>query len=209
MTEKEPAKAGLAERITELLGLKPGQANMVKLIAVALVLGILFMNAGDLFGVTETRRPPNATAVVAPPEGEPVSELTRLEEHYAERLAQKLQAIAGAGRVEVSVTLEAGPSIAVVADTRVDRTNISETATEGSTRRTETVNTHTTHVLQKSGSEDSPVVAKESRAQIAGILIVAEGAGNMSVRQRLHEAAMIAYGIPGHRIQVVPGTGGR
>jgi len=192
----------LAEKIAQLIGMKPHQANMVKFLAVALALGILFMNAGALFGVTDRPSDPAATEIVASP-GAPQDELTRMEGDLGRTLERILSQITGAGEVRVTVMLLAGPTITTVADHRTDKTHTTESAADGSKREIVAENVTRTNVVTKSGNTDTPAVMKKDRAEIAGVLIVADGAGSVSVRAKLHSAAMTALGIPAHRIQVV------
>lgn len=206
MAEAEQ-KGGWAGQVARWVGLKPQQAGLIRIAAVGLAVGILFMNAGPLFGVDTGTPPPSDAAAVSARALDPADELGRLEAEMAHNLEQTLSAIAGAGPVRVTVMLESGPSIAVVADSRVDRTTTKETAADNSTRETVTANTTITHVLTKSGSNDSPAVMNQSRAQIAGVLIVAGGAGSDRVRARLHEAAVTALGISPNRITVVAASG--
>lgn len=204
-----PAKpaTGWWTRLAEALGLKPQQANLVKLVAIGLTLGLLFLNAGDLFGVDTGTEPRNATQVVADA-GVPRDELSAIEAEAAARLERILASVAGAGAVRVTVTLETGPAVSAVADSRVEKTTTREKAADESTRVTESENTQITHVTTGQGSGGALAVMKKSRAQIAGVLIVAEGARNDVVRARLHEAAWTALGISPNRISVMP-AGGR
>lgn len=214
MSDKEPKDpkdpqetGGLIGRLTQMLGLKPSQANMIKLIAVALALGILFLNAGELFGVTETNpQPANATEVVQQPVASQ-DELVRLEREIATNLAEKLSLIQGAGQVRVAVTLEASPAIVPVMSTRQQETSQHESAADDSTRKTDTKQLDKTHVVTRDGNRDVLAVLKRDRAPIAGVLIVADGAGDSRVRARLHAAAVTALGAPAHRVSVVASQG--
>lgn len=206
MTEKV-GEGGWAERLAKGLGMKPQQANLVKLLAVAIALGILFLNAGELFGVVDQGQRPQGATEVSTPRGAPQDELARMEEEMARTLERTLSRILGAGEVQVSVMLEAGPTITAIPDTRVDKNTTTETATDGSRRETQSTNTTTTNVVTKAGGNDSLAVMKRSRAQIAGVLIVADGARSATVRARIHEAAVVALGISPNRIAVVPAKG--
>lgn len=205
--DRGPANTGWVGRLTSLLGLKPQQANMVKLMAVGVALGVLFLNAGDLFGIVgSSKQSPSATEVSAPP-GAPQDELTRMEDDLAKHLERALSVIQGAGTVRVTVMLEAGPTVMAIADTKVDKTTTHETASDKSNRETTTTNTSTSNVIVKSGNADALAVAKKSRAQIAGVLIVADGARSGAVRARLHASAVTALGISANRIAVVAANG--
>lgn len=203
MTERD-GNSGLGERLARWLGLKPGQANVLKLVAVALALGVLFLNAGNLFGVTESgRRSPEATEVVAPTR-DSQDPLQQLEREMAARLEEILSQVEGAGQVRVTVTLASTPAVMPLTNSRREQTVTEETAADGSHRRTETVTTDETNVMSTDANQDVPAVASRSRAEVAGVLIVADGAGNETIRARLHRAAVTALDIPAHRIEVVP-----
>ncbi|MFZ5816803.1 MAG: stage III sporulation protein AG [Bacillota bacterium] len=208
--EKKPEEPGWIETLLARLGIGKREAGLVKMLAIGLALGILFLQAGSLFGVETgsrpTERPPNATLVGAPAAEE--DELTRLERRIAGDLEEKLSLIRGAGRVRVLVTLEAGPTIDVVKNTTVDTSTTTEKASDSSTRQTETTNTRGEHVFYRDGSAERPVVARTSRPEIAGVLIVAEGAREARIKARLLDAAAVALKVPAHRIEVLPADRG-
>ena len=45
-------------------------------------------------------------------------------------------------------------------------------------------------------------MVKEKAPQVAGVLVVAEGAADESVRLKIYEAVKALYGMPSHRIKV-------
>ncbi len=191
---------GPAERLAQVLGLKPQQANMIKLIAIAIAIGILFLNAGDLFGLTETRTPPPPDTLKVGGVGDLREDdvLTRLERDLADRLKRKLALIQGAGRVEVMVTLAAGPTEVPVTDVRQQETTTSEKGAGGDTRQTTTVTRDVTTVT----TDGRLGVLKVSGAEIAGVLIVAEGARDDRVRAALHQAVVTTLDVPAHKVDV-------
>lgn len=190
------------------MGLTKEQAKLVPLIAVLLFIGILMLQSGELFGVDSGSSPADpapGASLVGPVQEE--DELTRLERQKAAELESMLSQIEGAGRVRVMVTLAAGPSIQVVKNTTVDQSTTTEEAADSSTRRTESINTREDHVFTRNGSAEQPVIAQTSAPEIAGVLIVAEGARDVRIRARLLDAAMVALNVPANRIQVVPADG--
>jgi stage III sporulation protein AG len=196
------------------LNLLPGKAKAetAKIILIALGAGLIFLWSGDVFGMINVHpAAPEATlggAAAGAPEPKK-DELTRMEEAQAKELAGVLTQIQGAGRVTVSVSLEAGPAIEVVSDLRTEQTKTTEKAQDGSTRQTETTSNSQQHLLSKGGTSDAPVVAKQSRPLIAGVIVVAEGAWNAEVRERLQKAAYVKLGIPANKVQVFAAGGSR
>lgn len=209
--EKTPAGPGWFETQLAKLGFSKSQYGLIKVLAIGLAIGVLLLQAGDLFGL-ETglqaeERPPNATLVTAPPGGEE-DELTRLERRMAADLEEKLALINGAGKVRVMVTLETGPTIDVVKNTTVDQSTTTEKAADDSTRQTDSTNTRQDHVFYREGSAERPVVARTNRPEIAGVLVVAEGAREARIRARLLDAAMVALKVPANRVEVMPAARG-
>lgn len=206
MNEKESNKNDWLGRLGQMVGLKPQQAGVVKILAAGLFIGILFIQAPAFFGVGEnssSQRPPDATEVTAPADP-PRDELSRMEREIAGNLERTLSRIAGAGEVHVSVTLAAGPRVTPLTNVREDKTTTKEDATDGSRRTTDTTSRDVTNVMTKNGSADVPAVASRSRAEIAGVLIVAQGARDATVRANLFYAAAGELGIPAHRVTVYP-----
>lgn len=194
-----------------LLDLIPGKrVETARILLVAVGAGILFLWSGDLFGLVNVR--PAAPPANSTPAGAPLTpdELTRLEEVQAQKLMNVLSRISGVGQVDVSVSLESGPSIDVVKDLTTETTEANEAAADKSTRVTKTTSTRESHLLGKGGSTDAPVVAKRNRPVIAGVVVVAEGAWNAEVKARLLQATYTALGIPANRVQIfAAGRGGQ
>jgi len=108
----------------------------------------------------------------------------------------------------VLLTLESGPTIDVVKNTTVDQSTTTERAADDSTRQTQSSQTRSDHVFSRDGASERPVIARTSRPEIAGVLIVAEGAHDVRIRAQLMDAAMVALRLPANRIEVVPAEGG-
>ncbi len=62
--------------------------------------------------------------------------------------------------------------------------------------------------LYGSGSEEKPFIVKECLPVPSGVLVVASGADNESVRLEVYEAVKALYGISGHRIKVTTAAKG-
>jgi stage III sporulation protein AG len=192
-------------RLGASLGLKPQHAGLIKIVAAGLFIGILFLSAPTLFGVGESNspgRPPSATEVAAPADVTAREELTRLEQEMSTTLERSLSVIDGAGKVHVAITLSAGPRIDPLTNERTERTTTTEKAQDNSQRTQETTTRDTTNVMTKDGSRDVPAAAARIAAKIAGVLIVADGARDATVRARLHQAAVTELSIPAHRVVV-------
>lgn len=118
-----------------------------------------------------------------------------------QRLTEVLGKIHGAGKVDVLITYETGGEIvtATVRQTDEDTKNADRnTGSEASRSVREvtepaTVETENGHV---------PIVLYEIEPKVRGVIVVAEGASDFSVRQKLQAAVHAVTGIPIERIEV-------
>lgn len=122
------------------------------------------------------------------------------------RLEKVLGEIDGAGRVSVTVIFSEG-------STREFAVNVSTTVKEVEEKdqaggnRTTCEKTENGQVVMQ-GNEQQPVVVKESMPKIQGVLVVAQGAENPLIKERLFLAVQSLLQVPAHRINVCSMNGG-
>ncbi len=104
-----------------------------------------------------------------------------IEPTVEEKLEKTLSEIKGAGKVTVMTTALCGEKDILGYDT------------DGKSKKTV--------ILNKDGGE-TPLVTQKIPAELTGIIIVADGAKNTSVRKALIDAAGIVTGVPPHKIAV-------
>jgi stage III sporulation protein AG len=127
-----------------------------------------------------------------------------VEQYIAEsekRLEEILSTVQGAGRVSVMITVEdVGEKVLAENEkTENDRENDGEKSSSSQ-------NKEQTAIIYGSGSDEKPFVLKEKLPLPSGVLVVATGAGDESVRLEIYEAVKALYGISGHRIKVTKGN---
>jgi len=185
--------------------------EMMKLVLVATAAGVIFMTVPGLFGLKGVGggggggAPVGAVPVTAQPKPGKDTEIGRLEEQHSRDLELILSQIEGAGKVHVDVRLATGVIRIPVINTNRQETQTNEKAGDGSTRGTTTSTVTDTNVVV----ENALAVSKELRPQIAGVLVVADGAGSAAMRYRLTKAAAESLGIPMHLVRVEASERGR
>ncbi len=117
------------------------------------------------------------------------------------RLQEVLSCIRGAGRVEVMITYETGREIVPAMTTSVN-SNGSETSdgVKSSSSQQSTESTQPATVSQ-SGS-NAPIVLKEIEPVVRGVIVVADGAADVTVRLDLQRAVRAVLDIPLSHIEV-------
>lgn len=135
------------------------------------------------------------------------SKLSETKEDYAEKMQTQLESvlseIAGAGRVEVMITLKDNGESIVEKDISKEQEKLSETASVNENRTEVREETGEETVYTENGNEKEPFVENKMTPKIAGVLVVAEGGGNTFVKQEISEAVMALFQIDVNRIKVV------
>jgi stage III sporulation protein AG len=171
------------------------------------VLGIATMSFGDLVSskkqsqinaVMENKNLENSQIEI-------ISSLALTEKQMEKSLATILSQIAGVGEVAVNLTLESSPEYKYALNQKVDKTIVTEKAQDGSTRSTDEIREDAQVVMKNmTQGKDEPVIIKEIRPQVVGVMVVAQGASDLIIRERISEAVQTLLNIPAHRVTVLP-----
>ena len=156
---------------------------------------------------------PDEGAAGPPPEGEEVflsrepgrgSPFEAIEQPLEARLKDMLEKIVGVGTVDVLVTVDSTEEIVYEKNGRLTRQQTDETDGQGGTRHITQITQDGTVVLYEVSGDQTPVVVKRIQPKIRGILVVARGAENRTVRELILDAVQKGTGVPAGRIAVVP-----
>lgn len=172
------------------------------------VLGILLIFADNIFHIPVGGRPQTL-----PVTGSDVgTETFAIQERkgyddYAANLATEMEEILsqiqGAGRVRVLVTLESGPELEMASNVTENRQTTQEGDTQGGTRTiTDYDQTRQVVIVREQTGDEKPVVIREVKPKVLGVLVVAEGAGVSETRARLTDVVTTMLNIPAYRVRV-------
>ena len=121
-----------------------------------------------------------------------------------DRLKSILSKVDGAGRVDVLITVKSGKEIIAATEQIREDTATDETAANGDKRNITSGKEESKYViLENSDGSDRPLILKELEPEIEGVIIVAEGGGDIIVKNGLISAANAALGVPTHKIEVL------
>ena len=116
------------------------------------------------------------------------------------KLAVILEKLEGVGGVDVMITFEDSIESVPASNTTKTIETTKEVDAEGGIRE---VNREDLNVqMVNKGSDGSLVVLKEVNPTVKGVIVVAEGAENGEILERLYEAVKTVLGISGNRVQV-------
>lgn len=117
-------------------------------------------------------------------------EKTETDDNIEEKMESILSDVKGAGNVKVMITYKAGSEKIVAYNTDKE----SENKEEGFTSNEKS---------EPALAKDSPIVLKEMYPEIEGVLIVAEGGGNIQVKNNLISASMALLPVDVNKIEVL------
>lgn len=126
-----------------------------------------------------------------------------LELDYGDVLERKLENILmelkGAGNVKVMITLDDTIEKIPAFNTTKNNETTSEIDSQGGTRE---IIREDMNMQMVTGSEGGLMVLKEIRPTVRGVIVLAEGAEDIKVKETLYEAVKTVLGIPGNRVEV-------
>ena len=150
---------------------------------------------------------PFASAADAPSLAADISDYTDVadyEERLEQRLADILSCVENAGRVRVLLKLSYGKELVVAEDIRSEQSTTQESDNEGGAREaTDTAQEGQTVRLRQADGSELPLVLKEIEPRVEGALIIAEGGGDIFVKDALIRAAYTVLGVEPHKVQVL------
>ena len=128
------------------------------------------------------------------------TEVFNFEEYkrsLSDEAEEALSKIKGAGRVKVVLIFDSRGK------TVIARNSQSKIQTDkGESDNRETKENSDSVVVYGQGQNETPYITEEKLPLPSGVLVIASGAGNESVRLELYEAVKALYGISSHRIKV-------
>lgn len=123
--------------------------------------------------------------------------------YLEKRLKTILSGMEGVGKVEVMITVSDSGENVVEKDS-VDRSTVtSETDSSGGSRTVTEGEREENTIYVEKGSETYPYIQKEKMPTIEGIVVVAEGGGNVKVISDISDALEALFSVEAHKIKVV------
>lgn len=125
------------------------------------------------------------------------------EKQLEERLKKILSQVEGVGEVEVMIVLRESEEKVWRVDASTSISNTQETDQSGGVRKIESNERSEETILSGQSGQGEPILEKEIRPQIGGVVISAQGGGNPKVQAEITEAAEALFDVPSHKIKVL------
>ncbi len=192
---------------------KMGKDKWLILLAVGMIILILTFPSGSGMAakVERTAESKNQTAlqkgiVTEPADGEAAAAAgadRTYEEQLEARVKKILKTVDGVGQVEVMIVLKSSEEKVLRVDKDSSDSSTEEKDSSGGTRKNTSAQLKESTILTGSGENTSPIVEKEIRPEIEGIVISAQGGGSPTVKAEISSAMEALFNLPPHKIKVL------
>jgi stage III sporulation protein AG len=146
----------------------------------------------------DAQEPVNAAAA-----SKPVT-MQDYEKKYEEELADVLSKMVGVDDVSIVINLDSTVEEVVQVDVRNTEQVTQEMGKTGDNRSITQNTTDKKTAFYNTGDGQKPVVIKQLKPKVRGVLIVARGVENLQVKAAVIEAIQRTLEVPAHRISVLP-----
>lgn len=125
------------------------------------------------------------------------------EEELEARVKKLLRTVEGVGQVDVMIVLKSSEEKVLRVDQNTSGSSTEEQDSSGGTRRVTSEERKESTILTGSGENTAPIVEKEIRPEIEGIVISAQGGGSPTVKAEISKAMEALFNLPPHKIKVL------
>lgn len=125
------------------------------------------------------------------------------EAELEQRVREILKNVDGVGTVDVMIVLKSSAQKVVHTDSSISRSVTDEKDSGGGTRKIENEDNELSTVFTSGDGQSTPIIEKELRPELSGIVISASGGGNPTVRAEISAAMEALFDLPAHKIKVL------
>nr|WP_077609437.1 stage III sporulation protein AG [Clostridium sp. Marseille-P2415] len=119
------------------------------------------------------------------------------------RVKKILKTVDGVGQVDVMIVLKSSEEKVLRVDKNSSDSSTEEKDSSGGTRKITSAELQESTILTGTGENTSPIVEKEIRPEIEGIIISAQGGSSPTVKAEISSAMEALFNLPPHKIKVL------
>jgi stage III sporulation protein AG len=182
-----------------------------KWLAGLLVLGVILVLFGSFSGTGKSppagKAPPASNPAAGQASDNDPATMLQYEHLYDQELAKVLNEVPGVSDVSVIVNIDATAEEVFAENTTRSSQTTKETDKQGGTRVTTQINDSGQLVMVKNGDGESPVVIRQIKPHVRGVLVVARGAEDIRVQAMIMSAIESLLDVPANKIAILPRKG--
>lgn len=128
---------------------------------------------------------------------------TTYEQQLENRLEELLSHVDGVGKVEVMIVLKSSEEKVWRVDQDTSYSITQETDQSGGSRKVENQELSETTILSGQSGQEGPLLEKEIKPEIGGVVVSAEGGNSPTVQAEISAAVEALFDVPSHKIKVL------
>ncbi|PGZ96405.1 stage III sporulation protein AG [Bacillus pseudomycoides] len=185
-----------------------------KFLIILLILGVLLMFSSNLFQAKKPEVPVLKSQTGqeqvkdVPTFGQKGSDnksiIDKYEKEYEQQLKEALESVVGVKDVTIEINLDSSEEKILDKNTVKRSQSTDETDKEGGKRKVEDESSDEKTVTVRQGDKEAPIILREDKPKVRGVLVVAKGVDNLQVKQMVIEAVTRMLEVPSHRVSVLP-----
>lgn len=182
---------------------KRDRKKLIENTAIVVIIGIIIIIAGSTIFISNKTGAAVQQQQKAGNTIEAGHQNTSSSDLLEAKLKTVLAQIHGVGKVDVMITYESSGEEIPAYDIRKSESNTQEKDSEGGTRSVTEEDSDSALAYEDAPEGGKvPVILKETEPEVRGVLVVAEGADNIAVRQRVISAVTVVLDVPAHKVEV-------
>ncbi len=119
-----------------------------------------------------------------------------------EKLEEILSMIDGSGKVNVMVSYQNGIEQIPMYDEKISTTITEETDSSGGTRKTSQTSNEHSIIFEEKSNTKAAVIKQTVMPEVIGVIVVADGANDVKVKENILKAVEATVDVPSHKIQI-------
>lgn len=135
---------------------------------------------------------------------ESLKTLSDYKEKYESDLTDTLNNMAGVKNVQVVVTLASSEKKVYEKNTTTHTQKTEEEDKQGGKRSVDDQSVEEEVVIVQKDGEETPVVVQTETPEVKGVLVIAGGVENLTIKERVIEAVTRTLDVPRHKVSVQP-----
>lgn len=127
-----------------------------------------------------------------------------IEQSFEARIKSILEEIVGVGQVDVLITIDSTEELIVQRNFKDNQQQTEETDAKGGKRHNTQYTRDGQIVTLETSGNLSPIVTKRIKPKVRGVIVVAKGVENSTVKKMVVDAVEKGLNVPAYRVSVVP-----
>lgn len=183
-----------------------GSKKLIEKAVIIAIVGVICLIAGSVLFDGSTSNKVSDSTLIKTNNTQTVETVKQENDETKSEMENNLKTILskikGAGKVDVMITFFSGNESIPAVDEKTSESDTNEKDKEGGSRIIKQSDIENKIIYEENDGVKKPFIVKELLPQVKGVVIVADGAGDIEVKSNLSKATEALLDVASHKIQV-------